>query len=121
MDGQYLISNADPMSQWHVVFSDDTDLHPTKITTAVNLAIGRGQERLQAARDNERGVLGIIASIVRWPQTLREAVGTSRPQQHVAQAVGVAGQIAVAVVATWIAAAGVQLGIWLWTVVASSI
>lgn len=83
-DGIYLIPNADPMSHWQAVFSRDSDLHAGKVVSAVNLAIGRAEERLTVARGYERGLIGIISTVLRWPSTLRAAVGDSRPQRRAA-------------------------------------
>lgn len=118
-DGIYVIQNADPMSQWQAVFSSDSDLYAGKVVSAVNLAIGRAEERLIAAREHERGLIGVISTVLRWPRTLREAVGDSRPQQRAAVAVGVVGQILVGAATAWVVAAGTQLAVWAWQTIAA--
>lgn len=117
-DGIYLIPNADPMSQWQAVFDSDSDLSAAKVLSAVNLAIGRAEERLMTAREHERGLVGMISAVLRWPVTLRNAVGDGRPQQRAAFSVGIAGQILVLVVSAWIIALGTQFAGWAWNVVA---
>lgn len=113
-DGLYLIPHADPMSQWQAVFSRDSDLYAGKVISAVNLAIGRAEERLVVAREHERGLVGVISAVLRWPHTLRAAVGDSRPQQRAAVAVGVVGQVVVGAATAWVVAAGTQVAVWAW-------
>jgi hypothetical protein len=96
------------------VFSGDSDLSPATVVSAVNLAIGRAQERLITAQQHERGLVGAISAILRWPCTLRAAVGEGRPKQRAAVTIGVIGQILVGAATAWVVAAGTQFAAWLW-------
>lgn len=118
-DGIYVFQNADPMSQWYAVFSPDSDLHAGIVVSAVNMAIGRAEERLVVARENERGLIGAISAVLRWPRTLRAAVGEGRPQQRAAVAVGVVGQILVGAATAWLVAAGTWFAVGAWQAIAS--
>lgn len=120
-DDRYIYQNADPMSHWQAVFSHDSDLSAGTVVSAVNLAIGRAEERLVVAREHERGFLGVISGILRWPRTLRDAVGGGRPQQRAAVAVGVVGQVLVGAATAWVVAAGTQLALWAWQAIAAAL
>ncbi|WP_188509141.1 hypothetical protein [Conyzicola nivalis] len=113
-DGICLVPNADPMSHWASLVSANSDLNATKVITSLDLAIGRAQVRFEDAQRNERGVVGVVSAIFRWPTTLRNAVGPSLQQQRAAQTLGILGQIVVAAVGPTLSAAIVQAAVILW-------
>ncbi|CBT76507.1 hypothetical protein [Glutamicibacter arilaitensis] len=113
-DGIYLVSNADPMSHWASAFDSDSDLTTMKIITSLNLSIGRAQERYEAAKQAERGFVGAVSSILRWPITLRDAAGPGPAQKKAAQSLGIIGQVLVGAVTTALGAAIIQGAILLW-------
>jgi hypothetical protein len=116
-DGIYLVPNADPMSHWTSVLDPESDLTPVKVITSLDLSIGRAQERYEDAKRGERGVVGVVSSILRWPSTLRDAVGPSSAQRRAAQTLGIVGQVLVGAVATAISAAIVQAAVLVWQAV----
>ncbi|APF34907.1 hypothetical protein [Microbacterium paludicola] len=120
-DDIYLTPNATPMTHWKSAFHDASDLDPMTVVAAVDLAIGRAQQRLEESREREKGVVGLIAAILRWPSDLREAVGPSPGQKRAAQALGVIGQILVGACATAVGAGVIQLAVWGYQVITAAL
>lgn len=113
-DGIYLVPNADPMGHWDSVFNGDSDPTTMKIITSLNLSIWRAHERFDAAKQAERGFVGAVSSILRWPIILRDAAGPGPAQKKAAQTLGIAGQVIVGAVTAALGAVIVLGAILLW-------
>jgi hypothetical protein len=73
------------------------------------------ETRAAEAAEREKGFVGFVAAFLRWPTTLREAVGPDHAaQRRAAGALGVLAQLVVGVAASTIAAGVVALIIMLW-------
>lgn len=116
-DGIYLVPNADPMSHWASLFDPDSDLTAMKVITSLDLSLGRAQERFEDAKRGERGFVGVVSSILRWPGTLRDAVGPNAAQRRAAQTLGIVGQVLVGAAATAVSAAIVRTAVLVWQAV----
>ena len=100
LGAQYLLNNSilfggkpfNPIGNWDTSLQVPSDFSPQVLTAIADQAIGVAEARLEEARLRERGLTGILASFVRWPRTLREAVGTSGVERTTATAVGYMGQ-----------------------------
>ncbi|QWC85212.1 hypothetical protein KLP28_17190 [Nocardioidaceae bacterium] len=99
----YITNNVDPVANWDMCLKDPEGFSPTMVISAVDSAIGRARQQSEQAARRERGLVGLIAAFLRWPATLREAVGPSAVQRRTASAIGIAGQIIVGVIASLIA------------------
>lgn len=87
------------VSSWELTLDDPTDQKPRTVISAVEAAYATADMRVRQAADRERGITGLIAAILRWPADLREAVGPERvAQARAATAVGVVGQLLVAII-----------------------
>lgn len=94
---------------------DPDQLPPETVVSAVESAIGLAETRAAEAEEREKGMVGFIAAFLRWPTTLREAVGPDHAaQRRAAGALGVLAQILVGIVASTIAAGVVALIVVLW-------
>ncbi|WP_188042826.1 hypothetical protein [Changpingibacter yushuensis] len=71
------MTTVNPIANWHFAMERPDELKPQMVVSAVDLAIGQAFNRYENALQCERGLVGVIASFLRWPQTLREAVGPS--------------------------------------------
>ena len=75
----YIMSHVDPVANWEMSLRDPEQLKPETVVSSVESAAARAnQEALDAAR-REGGLTGLIASFLRWPSELREAVGPGHP------------------------------------------
>ena len=91
-----------------------TSFHPT-LVSAVESAIGLAETRAAEAEEREKGLVGLVAAFLRWPTTLREAVGPDHAaQRRAAGALGVLAQLVVGVIASTIAGGVVALILMLW-------
>lgn len=88
-----LVANPHPVVAWPLALSDADAVDHRSITAAIQSAIGAAESQLAAERARERGLTGLLASFIRWPQSLRDAVGGSKRQQRAASALGIGGQI----------------------------
>jgi hypothetical protein len=110
----YVMQNVNPIVNWEMSLRDPDMMQPTAIVSAVDNAIGYATTRYKEAKMHERGPVGVIASFLRWPQTLREAVGPGAAPRFAAGAIGVVGQIVVATVGGALATGLVAAAIALW-------
>lgn len=108
------ITTVNPIANWHFALERPDELKPQMVVSAVDHAIGQARTRYEDAVEHERGFVGVIASFLRWPQTLREAVGPSWTQRTAASALGVVGQVIVGAVAAALGTALVWGVIELW-------
>ena len=115
----YITHNVNPVTNWIMSIDDPESMKPQMVLTAVEQAIGGVEQDYQEAVARERGPVGVIAAFVRWPQTLREAVGPGWAPRTAAGAIGVFGQVVVATLSTALAAGLVALCVWLWNDVVS--
>jgi len=99
------MQSIDPIPNWHMAVTSPEEFDPQLIASTVEHVLGGAAVELEKARSNERGLLGLIAAFLRWPDDLRDAVGGSRKRQRSAKALGVAGQVFVATLSTVLAAA----------------
>lgn len=109
----YLMNNVNPVANWKMSLASPDTIEPTVITSSVEAAIGAATVEYEAALQRERGLVGLIAAFVRWPQTLREAVGDGRAPRATAGAIGVLGQILVGTLSGALAVGLVSLVVWL--------
>ncbi len=112
--GRFLMNNVNPLANWQMTIERPDEMEPQNVVSAVDLAIGRARARYEAALQSERGLVGLIASFLRWPDTLRQAVGPSRTQRTAASALGVVGQVVVGAVAAALGTALVWGVVELW-------
>lgn len=91
--------NLNPVMNWEWTLKDPRRFQPSSLVLAVEQAIGVAERQWEESRQRERGLTGLIAAFLRWPQNLREAVGPGRAQRRVAGALGILGQLLVATVA----------------------
>lgn len=115
----YITNNVNPVSNWIMSIEDPESLKPQMILTAVEATIGGAEQDYEEALLRERGLIGLIAAFIRWPQSLREAVGPGWAPRTAAGAIGFIGQVVVGTLATALAAGLVALCVWLWNDVAS--
>lgn len=108
-----------PIANWSRSIQDAEAFKPRDLLTGVEGAIGSAAADCAAAADRERGLVGFIASFIRWPQTLREAVGPGWAPKTAAGAIGFIGQVMVAALGAALATGIVALCVWLWSDVVS--
>lgn len=108
------VTTVNPIANWHFALERPDELKPQMVVSAVDLAIGQARTRYESAIEHERGLVGVIATFLRWPQTLREAVGPSWTQRTAASALGVVGQVVVGAVAAALGTALVWGVVELW-------
>lgn len=84
---------------------DPDQLPAQTVVSAVESAIGLAQARASEAEEREKGIVGLIAAFLRWPTTVREAVGPDHAaQRRAASALGVVAQLVVGISASTFAA-----------------
>lgn len=106
-----IMSDVDPVANWQMSIEDPQQLDPMRVIASVESAVAQARQKSAEAKDAERGVTGVVASFLRWPANLREAVGPGRSAQRTAATViGVVGQIVVGA-ATAALATGLVAGI----------
>lgn len=111
----YTVSGVSPVTNWEMSLRDPDQLPPQTVVSAVESAIGLAETRAAEAEEREKGVVGLVAAFLRWPTTLREAVGPDHAaQRRAAGALGVVAQLIVGVLASTIAAGVVGLIVLLW-------
>jgi hypothetical protein len=108
------MTTVNPIANWHFALERPDEFKPQMVVSAVDLAIGQARTRYENALQYERGLVGLMASFLRWPQTLREAVGPSWTQRTAAGALGVIGQVLVGAVAAALGTALVWGVVELW-------
>lgn len=113
--GGYRFQNVNPLVNWEMSLADPETMKPTAIISAIDNAIGSATTKYKEARIHERGLVGIIATFLRWPQTLREAVGPAAVPRFAAGAIGVVGQIVVTTLGGALATGVVAGIVYLWT------
>jgi hypothetical protein len=114
----YSTSGVDPVSNWELSLRHPGQLPPQSVVSAVDSAIGLAETRAADAEEREKGLIGLIAAFLRWPTTLRDAVGPDHAlQRRAAGAVGVIGQVIVGVIATLLASGMVAAGFAIWRAV----
>lgn len=100
----FMMNNVDPVMNWELSFKDPEQMPPHEVASIMDAVIATAKEHAEDARQRERGLTGLIAAFLRWPENLREAVGPGRTQRTAAGAIGVVGQIIVGLIVTGIAA-----------------
>lgn len=106
-------STFDPVLNWETALKDPEHLSPESVISSVEAAVARALQLSREASLRERGFTGLVAAFLRWPVTLREAVGPGAAQRTAAGVVGVVGQVVVGLIVTAIVAAIVQA----WTLI----
>lgn len=111
----YIMPNVDPVANWEMSFKDPEQMPPQSVVSSVEAATARASEEAVEAARRERGLTGVIASFIRWPSDLREAVGAGHPaQRRAAGLIGFVGQVVVSAVAGALTAALVAAVVALW-------
>lgn len=111
----YRMNGVSPVTNWEMCLRDPEQLPPHTVVSAVEGAIGLAETRGVEAGEREKGIVGLVAAFLRWPTTLREAVGPDHTtQRRAASALGVVAQFIVGVLASTIAAGVVALIVMLW-------
>jgi len=108
------MTTVNPIANWHYALERPDELKPQMVVAAVDLAIGQARTRYENAVQHERGLVGVIATFLRWPQTLREAVGPTWTQRTAASALGVVGQVLVGAAAAALGTALVSGVVEVW-------
>ena len=107
----YVVSNVSPVANWEYTLRDPEQFPPETVISAIDSAIGLAESKATEAESREKGLVGVIAAFLRWPTTLRDAVGPDHAAQRGAAGVlGVFAQVVIGVVATLIAS-GLVAGI----------
>jgi len=99
------MQKIDPVANWQIAIDAPISLEPKVLVSTIEYVVGTTQVRLEEELGRERGIFGVLAAFLRWPDDLRDAVGGSRKRRRSAKAVGVAGQVFVATLSTVLAAA----------------
>jgi hypothetical protein len=113
----YILNDIDPVTNWEMSLRDPEQMHPESVISSVDAAIAAASQAAIEALQRERGLTGVIASFIRWPSNLREAVGSGHPaQRRAAGAIGIVGQAVVAALTTALATGLVAGAVALWHV-----
>ena len=113
----YIMNNVNPVSNWEMALKDPEQMPPETVIGSIETALGVASTEKDLAKSRERGLIGLIAAFLRWPQDLREAVGPNRGQRRAASAIGVFGQIAVATIGGALAVGVAAGAVALWQLV----
>jgi hypothetical protein len=100
--GPWVNSGFHPVVNWEVSIKDSDQFTPLNVVTALDAAIATADSMLNEAMDRERGLIGLLASFLRIPANLREAVGGDAKTQKAATFVGVFSQLLIGVTTTWL-------------------
>lgn len=111
----YTMSGVSPVANWEMSLRDPDQLPPQTVISSVESAIGLAEARAADAEEREKGIVGLVAAFLRWPSTLREAVGPGHAvQRRAAGVLGVVAQLVVGVLASTLAAGLLALITLLW-------
>ena len=111
----YAMTGVSPVINWEMSLRDPDQLPPQTVVSAVESAIGLAETRAAEAEEREKGMVGLLAAFLRWPTTLREAVGPDHAaQRRAAGALAVLAQLVVGIIASTIAAGLVALIVLMW-------
>lgn len=111
----YVMHDVDPVVNWEMSLRDPEQLRPEIVVSSVESAEAMARQLATEAKLRERGLTGLVASFLRWPSNLRDAVGPGhRAQRQAAGLVGFLGQIIVGALATALAVAIVAASVALW-------
>jgi hypothetical protein len=114
----YIMNAVDPVANWEMSIKDPQQLEPTAVISTVEAAIARARQEAQEAVERERGLTGFIAAFLRWPSTLREAVGPGHGAQRTAAgAIGILGQVVVGAITAGLTAGLVAGVVAIWRIV----
>jgi hypothetical protein len=115
----YIMSDVQPVTNWELSLQDPEQMRPQTVVSAVEAAHASAVEEHALAVEREKGLTGLVASFLRWPENLREAVGPENvARRQVAGALGVVAQIIVGALAAALGAAVVAAVVALWRFVA---
>lgn len=112
----YIMNDVNPMQNWAMSLESPEQLRPQMVVAAIDNALGIATTRLETARRNERGLVGVIAAFLRWPSTLRAAAGSSPYQRGAAGVIGVSGQVVVGALAAALGTGLVAGAVELWRI-----
>lgn len=110
----YVTHGVSPVANWDLSLRDPMQLSPETVVSLVEAAVAAAQHEATEAAERERGITGLVAALIRWPATLREAVGPGKAQRTAAGAVGILGQIVVAAIGGALAVGLVAGAVALW-------
>jgi hypothetical protein len=105
-----VLGGTNPVAQW-MDSLESYGVSPADVLSSVDAAIARAGRASDDASRREEGLTGVVASFVRWPSTLREAVDPGKVgQRRAAAAVGYTAQaLVVGVIASIIGTLVYQL------------
>ena len=99
----WAMDNFNPITGWEVCANDCELFPPETLITALEAALSNAEAKVEDAKGREKGFTGLIAGFLRWPQTIREAVGGGVYAQKSATFFAVLLQIFTGVISTWAA------------------
>ena len=96
-------THATPSDAWFTSINNPQQVHPSLLIACIESGYGKVSLLAEQARVAEKGIKGIIASFIRWPSDLAEAVGPRHPiQTNVARSIGLLGQVLVGVLVYYV-------------------
>lgn len=113
----YIMNNVNMLVNWELSIRDPEQLPIHMLISSVESAVARARQLADEAAERERGITGLIAAFLRWPSTLREAVGPEHGAQRTAAgAIGFFGQLVVGILATLLTTGLIAGVVSLWKV-----
>ncbi len=107
------VFDATPLTIWVETLYGGGGIHlkPWDLISMLDTAIGKASQKAEDAKRSEKGIKGVIASILRWPNEIRESAGEDHKiQGALGYGIGVGGQIGILVIAgiaVWISTLGI--------------
>lgn len=103
------VERPNPLTDWPTSLTTPEEFDPYAVQSAIDSALGAARHALDVELARERGVTGLFATFIRWPQSLREAVGGTERQQRAASVLGIGGQVVAGLIVAgilWLVAQG---------------
>jgi hypothetical protein len=114
----YIMNGVQPVANWELSLRDPQQMGPDVVVSAVEGAHASALEEHALAAEREKGLTGLVAAFLRWPENLREAVGPGNAaRKRAAGALGIVAQIIVGALAAALGAAVLAGVVALWHVV----
>lgn len=101
--------DLDPVAKWSTSLIASHEVGPAEVQACIRAAVGSARRQLEIEQQRERGLTGAVASFIRWPQSVREAVGGSQGQQRAASVLGLGLQVVAGLVVAgilWLVSSG---------------
>lgn len=94
-----------PTSAWLRSLKEPHRFPPDLIISVLDSAIAKAEEMSRHSERLNKGIVGLVAGLIRFPNSLAEAVGVERgPSYYATKSIGVVGQIAAAVAIYYLSA-----------------